>query len=237
MKKHIPNFLTICNLCSGCLAVRSAFVADYQSVLIFVLISAVFDFLDGFVARLLRAYSPLGKELDSLADVVSFGLAPSMVAVSLLTDSIGNYGYVGMLIVAFSALRLARFNIDDRQTSSFIGMPTPANAILWSGLGFTYHRFLSDNVAITLVLVATTSYLLISSLPMFSLKFKDFGIRSNKWQYILIVSTIILLIALKYSVFVWSIVVYIVLSAIKALVECRCKKSEVDTPSATTDNQ
>ena len=105
MRKHIPNILTLCNLCSGCLAVLSAFYDDYSYALIFVLVSAVFDFMDGFAARLLKVYSPLGKELDSLADVISFGFAPAMVAVNLLEGLGGYWSFLGLLIAAFSALR------------------------------------------------------------------------------------------------------------------------------------
>lgn len=218
MKKNIPNIITLCNLSSGCLAVMATFESDYKRALIFVVISAVFDFLDGFAARLLKAYSPMGKELDSLADVISFGFAPAMVAVSLLGE-LGSYSFIGLLIVAFSALRLAKFNIDDRQTDSFIGLPTPANAILWVGVGFAYNQFFAENFYITLVLVAVTSYLLIANLPMFSLKFKNFGFSQNKWQYILIFTSIILLIALQLKAMAWIIAVYILLSVVRALTE------------------
>lgn len=216
MKKNIPNIITLCNLCSGCLAVMAAFESDYKWALIFVIISAVFDFLDGFAARLLKAYSLIGKELDSLADLISFGFAPAMVAVSLLNE-LGSYSFIGLLIVAFSALRLAKFNVDDRQTDSFIGLPTPANAILWVGMGFTYNQFFSENPHITLALVVVTSCLLISNLPMFSLKSKNFGFNQNKWQYILIFTSIILLIVLQLNATMWIITLYILLSVAKSL--------------------
>lgn len=222
MKKHIPNILTLCNLCSGCVAVLAAAVGNFKLTLIFVLISAVFDFLDGFVARLLKAYSPLGKELDSLADVVSFGFAPAMMAVSLLSCW-GNWQFVGLLIVAFSALRLAKFNIDDRQTDSFVGLPTPANAIFWVGLGFAYSHFFAHNSYFTLILVAITSYLLVSELPMFSLKFKNYSFADNKWQYLLIAAAAILLIVLQLKAIMWIIVLYVILSVAKVIVEKREK--------------
>ena len=193
MRKHIPNILTLCNLCSGCLAVLSAFYDDFSYALIFVLVSAVFDFMDGFAARLLKVYSPLGKELDSLADVISFGFAP--------------------------ALRLAKFNIDDRQTSSFIGLPTPANAIFWVGLGFAYYRFFYYNYWYTLILVAATCYLLVAELPMFSLKFKTYSLGENIWRYLLIAISVILLVLFRLEAMSWIIVAYIVLSLLKLLVE------------------
>lgn len=215
MKKHIPNTLTLCNLASGCLAVIAAYNADYQLVLLFVLISAVFDFLDGFAARLLKAYSPVGKELDSLADVISFGFAPAMIAVSLLGD-LGVYRYFGLLIVALSALRLAKFNLDDSQIDSFIGMPTPANAIFWGGLGYSYNQLFTDNTLFTLALVLTTSVLLVSSLPMFSLKLKNINFANNKWQYALIVLSAILLCVMRLDAIMWIIVLYVLLSGLKA---------------------
>ena len=219
MRKHIPNILTLCNLCSGCLAVLSAFYDDYSYALIFVLVSAVFDFMDGFAARLLKVYSPLGKELDSLADVISFGFAPAMVAVNLLEGLGGYWRFLGLLIAAFSALRLAKFNIDDRQTSSFIGLPTPANAIFWVGLGFAYYRFFYYNYWYTLILVATTCYLLVAELPMFSLKFKTYSLDENIWRYLLIAISVILLVLFRLEAMSWIIVAYIVLSLLKLLVE------------------
>ena len=123
MKKHIPNFITCLNLFSGCVAVYLAFNGHHEGAFIAIMLSAVFDFFDGFASRLLKAYSPMGKELDSLADMISFGLAPGAIVFSLLsTTGVGEYlPFVAFLIPIFSGLRLAKFNIDDRQTSSFIG--------------------------------------------------------------------------------------------------------------------
>ena len=175
IKKHVPNFITCLNLFSGALAVYFAFQANYELVLILVLLAAVFDFLDGFAARLLKAYSPMGKELDSLADVISFGLAPGAVAFSMLQASeLPQWlAFAGFIIPVFSALRLAKFNIDERQSSSFIGMPTPANAIFWIGLGYSYHENLAQQPYFVLGFIALMSLLLVSELPMFSLKFKN----------------------------------------------------------------
>lgn len=215
MKKHIPNILTLCNLVSGCIAVVAAYNSDYRMTLMFISISALFDFLDGFAARLLKAYSPLGKELDSLADVISFGFAPAMIAVSLL-GNLGIYRYLGLLIVALSALRLAKFNIGDSQTESFIGMPTPANAIFWAGLGYSYSQLFTDNLFITLALVLTTSVLLVSNLPMFSLKMKNLRFADNIFQFALIILSAILFVFMQLDAVMWIIVIYVVLSGVKA---------------------
>ena len=228
MKKHIPNFLTICNLLCGCLAVASAYTGEYQMALILILAASVFDFLDGFAARLLNAYSNIGKELDSLADMVSFGFAPAMIASTLLWENTPYHHqywcWVGLAIAAFSALRLAIFNIDDRQSSSFIGLATPANAIFWAGLAYSYSTQMYDLPFVTVLLIAVSCFLLVCKLPMFSLKFKNFGWKGNEVQFILIICSAILLIIFQLKgfvlkSFVWIILLYILLSVIKFLLE------------------
>src|ERR1035437_3641113 len=148
MKKHIPNFITCLNLFSGCVGVYLAFQGNFQGAFIAIIVSAVFDFFDGFAARLLKAYSPMGKELDSLADMVSFGLAPGAIVFSLLSETGINewLPYLAFIIPVFSGLRLAKFNIDASQTTSFIGLPVPANAIFWAGLVYSFPALLIDNV-------------------------------------------------------------------------------------------
>ena len=214
MKKHIPNFITSLNLFTGCVAVLLAFRGDYQGAFIAILVAAVFDFLDGFAARLLKAYSPMGKELDSLADMISFGLAPGMIVYSLLSATGQNewLPYLAFLIPVFSGLRLAKFNIDDRQTSSFIGLPVPANAIFWAGIVYTFPVFLLDNIWILLILIGLFSYFLISEIPMFSLKFKNIAWKSNQLQYIFLIGCILLLIVLQLNAFAPIIGWYILLS-------------------------
>ena len=153
MKKHIPNAITLCNLICGCVAVKYAFQNQYLTALAFIIAGAVFDFFDGFTARKLKVSSPIGVELDSLADVITFGFAPSAMMFSL----IGSYTYlyvsslnsintcqwmthlniIAFMIAGFSALRLAKFNLDKRQTTSFIGLPTPANALLLASVVIT----------------------------------------------------------------------------------------------------
>ena len=184
----------------------------------------MFDFFDGMTARLLHVSSPIGKELDSLADDITFGLAPAAIAFSLfkevyypdfLMPVAGIMPYTAFLIAVFSGLRLAKFNIDERQTSSFIGMPTPANALFWASLTVGGHSFLiSDNFnAIYLfVLVVVMSLLLVAELPMFSLKFKDLSWGHNKVSYIFLIVSLPLLIIFQLSGIAAVIIWYILLS-------------------------
>ncbi len=226
MKKHIPNFITCLNLFAGSIAVYYAFQGNYPIVMLLVIIAAVFDFFDGFAARLLNAYSPMGKEMDSLADVISFGLAPGVVAFSLLSQS-GLplwVNFAGMIIPTFSALRLAKFNIDERQSSSFIGLPTPANALFWIGLAYSFSDFLIANNWLVIILILIFSGLLVAEIPMFSLKFKSFGWGNNQLQYIFLIVCIILLIMLQLDAFAPIILWYILLSIAIALINKLNKK-------------
>jgi CDP-diacylglycerol--serine O-phosphatidyltransferase len=219
IKKHVPNFITCLNLFSGCVAVLLAFKGNYQSAFIAILVAAIFDFFDGFAARLLKAYSPMGKELDSLADMVSFGLAPGIIVFSLLSEANINewLPYVAFLIPIFSGLRLAKFNIDERQTSSFIGMPTPANAIFWGGLTTSFAPFLTSNVWLLIVLTVLFSYLLVAEIPMFALKVKNLAWKDNQIQYVFLTITIVLLGVFQLNAFAPIIGWYILLSVITAV--------------------
>lgn len=222
--RNIPNALTSCNLFSGCIAAYMAFHGNYKEALLFIVLGAMFDFFDGMTARLLHVSSPIGKELDSLADDITFGLAPAAIAFSLfkevyypdfLMPVAGIMPYTAFLIAVFSGLRLAKFNIDERQTSSFIGMPTPANALFWASLAVGGHSFLiSDNFnAIYLfVLVVVMSLLLVAELPMFSLKFKDLSWGHNKVSYIFLIVSLPLLIIFQLSGIAAVIIWYILLS-------------------------
>lgn len=222
--RNIPNTLTSCNLFSGCIAAYMAFHGNYKEALLFIVLGAMFDFFDGMTARLLHVSSPIGKELDSLADDITFGLAPAAIAFSLfkevyypdfLMPVAGIMPYTAFLIAVFSGLRLAKFNIDERQTSSFIGMPTPANALFWASLAVGGHSLLiSDNFnAIYLfVLVVVMSLLLVAELPMFSLKFKDLSWGHNKVSYIFLIVSLPLLIIFQLSGIAAVIIWYILLS-------------------------
>ena len=214
MKKHIPNFITCLNLFSGCVGVYLAFQGNFQGAFIAVIVSAVFDFFDGFAARLLKAYSPMGKELDSLADVVSFGVLPGAMVFSLLSKTSINewLPYVAFIIPVFSGLRLAKFNIDERQTSSFIGLPTPANAIFWGGLILSFESFLSSYTWPLIILILLFSYLLVAEIPMFSLKFKNYAWKSNQTQYLFLIGCAVILAFFQLSAFPILIGWYIALS-------------------------
>ena len=223
------------NLFSGCMAVVSAFhfnetigaMQGYEWAFLFIGLATVFDFCDGLSARLLHAYSALGKELDSLSDLVSFGVAPAALVFNLIQSQTGSWvAFLAFLIAVFGALRLAKFNIDDRQTTSFIGLPIPANAIFWIGVvawnvDFRYigeyycnkenGRVFGD--AWMTALVVLFPLLMVSSLPMFSLKVKTLSLRSNVRRYALLLGTAMLVAAMQLAGLLWAIVFYILLSA------------------------
>jgi CDP-diacylglycerol--serine O-phosphatidyltransferase len=199
---------------------------SYFGAFLFVVLAAVFDFLDGFSARLLKAFSPIGGELDSLADVVSFGLAPGFVVFSFLhTVSAGTFfeagflPYAAFLIPVFSALRLAKFNIDTRQKDSFLGLPVPANALFWVSLIPAVTPFINDYkivlCCIILGLVFAFCLLMISELPLFSLKFKSYSWGKNQYSYLLIGTGAVLVILFQLPGISLTIVCYIILSVIK----------------------
>ena len=218
--KKIPNAITCLNLISGCIACVMALNGQYEGALLWVVIAAVLDFLDGFAARLLKAYSTIGKELDSLADMVSFGVAPGMVVFSYLNtlEEIPAVvlPFLAFMIPAFSALRLAKFNLDERQTGSFLGLPTPANALFWGSFIPFFARFNTVNgtvqTAIILGLAAICCLLMISEIPMFSLKFKHYKWKGNEAQYILICLAIISLCLFNYTGICIAIVLYVLIS-------------------------
>ena len=211
MKKHIPNTITCCNLISGCIATYWAFNSEYELALLFIVIGAVFDFFDGMTARLLHVSSPIGKELDSLADDITFGFAPSAIIFSWLSGYHFHelpspiaflMPFTAFIMAAFSALRLAKFNLDERQSMGFIGLPTPANALFWGSLIVGAGPFLvSSPIYIygTIAVMLLFSYLLIAELPMFALKFKTWGWKGNEVKYIFLLTCIPLLIIFKVS--------------------------------------
>lgn len=228
MRKQIPNILTLANLFSGCIAIVMSFQGNFQAVVIWVVIAALFDFLDGFAARLLKAYSDLGKELDSLADVVSFGVAPAS-AVFILLHDFAQYPtllkpveaiipYFAFIIPVFSAYRLAKFNIDNRQTTSFLGLPTPANGLFWISYCFGMNEVVSANelyIFLTLLLIILLSILMISEIPMFSLKIKKMVLKGNEMQFTMIFTMVLLVSMLGFSGIAWGIITYIILSLCK----------------------
>lgn len=224
LKKSLPNGLTCCNLISGCIAVSYALGGDAQTALLFIIIGAVFDFFDGFTARALKVSSPIGKELDSLADDITFGFAPSAIAFMMLKqcavpDSLLGaqkiYPYVAFVMAAFSALRLAKFNLDERQTSSFIGMPTPANALFWGALACSVNaELLASSAAayIIILMVFGSSALLVSEIPMFALKFKNYSWKDNKVKYIFLALSLAVIIPFGIGGLAIAILLYLMLS-------------------------
>ena len=218
MKKHIPNTITLLNQFSGIVACIFAYNSRFDLALLFVLIGATLDFMDGAMARLLRVSSPLGKELDSLADVITFGLVPGMIAFRLLGPlaEVWEYmPYLGFLITLFSTYRLGKFNIDERQTTSFIGLATPANAIFWLGLAYGYQSLLSAvSPWFILVAVVVSAYLLVCELPMFSFKFHNFGWAENRIRYMFIIGAIVLAVVFFRQSLPLIILWYILLSVV-----------------------
>lgn len=223
--RNIPNCITLLNLIAGTMAIICSFkgmdpwwgLKGWEWGAIFIGIGAVADFLDGFFARLLKAYSALGKELDSLCDLVSFGVAPALLVFNVM-DAVGAQPWLKwfmLLIPALAAFRLARFNIDTRQTSFFIGMPVPANAIFWIG----YSALVSEDAAflilpvIFLPVVFVEGWLMLSSFKLLSLKFHDYKPRgTNFWRYLLVCVAVVSVFCMGVSGLMWLIVFYVVLS-------------------------
>lgn len=224
----LPNAITCLNLVSGCLAIERAFAGDFLWAFLFIVIAAVLDFFDGFTARLLRAYSEIGKELDSLADVVSFGAAPSFILFNFLRGEgyTGWEPYLVFVVAAFSALRLAKFNLDTRQTTEFIGLNTPANALLISSLVYLTAAeergiffLLTWSPWILIGLAFVLSVLLVSEVPMFSFKFKSFRWKDNALRYIFILISLALLAVFRLYAVPCIILLYIFVSLIRNLLK------------------
>ena len=221
LKKHIPNTITCCNLILGCIATYFAFQGDYRTALLFIIIGAVFDFFDGMVARLLHVSSPIGKELDSLADDITFGFAPSAIVFSYLSALTANsqwpIAFLAFIMAAFSALRLAKFNLDERQALGFIGLPTPANALFWGALigGLHGNEIYFEGMEWCIIVgILISSYLLISEIPMFALKFKTWGWKGNEIKYIFLLTCIPMLLFLGIFGLAAVIAWYVILSAV-----------------------
>lgn len=222
--KNVPNAITCLNLFSGCLACVMALQYDnFVGAFIFIALAAVFDFLDGFAARLLKAQSPIGAQLDSLSDVISFGLAPGLAVYQFMNQTIDDTFFshtlmpcFAFLIPVFSAIRLAKFNIDTRQTNSFLGLPVPANALFWASTvvaAFPYIDCCKIVFAVVApVLIIVFCLLMVSEIPMFSLKFKNSSWADNQLPYILIAATILLTAIFGFAGIALSILLYIALS-------------------------
>ncbi|MBP3726874.1 MAG: CDP-alcohol phosphatidyltransferase family protein [Bacteroidaceae bacterium] len=228
MLRQLPNIITCCNLISGCIAVTFALQGDIDLAFLCIIAGAVFDFFDGMVARLLGVSSPIGKELDSLADVVTFGVAPAMMVFVVLqllpypawaTSDVPIVGtllpYTAFLMAGFSAYRLAKFNLDERQATSFIGLPTPANALFWGALIIgTAEQAVTLPYAclITLALIALSCWMLVAEVPLFALKFKHWGWHGNEVRYAFLLVSAALLLTLGIVALAIIVVLYVILS-------------------------
>jgi CDP-diacylglycerol---serine O-phosphatidyltransferase len=239
MKRHIPNFITSLNLAAGFISVVFAFNGQLVTASWLILAAMVFDFLDGFSARLLKAYSDIGKELDSLADVVSFGVAPALILYqiisSLLESSISLFTnglvikslaiqLIPVLMPVCAALRLAKFNIDTTQTTSFKGLPTPANALTVISLIIADHyadsavfNWLTGSPAVLIILTVVLSLLMVSRIPLLSLKTSHLRFKGNEGRYILMVTVIIALAVFRIAGVALIIPLYLIVSLISLL--------------------
>ncbi|MBR5782350.1 MAG: CDP-diacylglycerol--serine O-phosphatidyltransferase [Bacteroidales bacterium] len=226
MIKHIPNSITCCNLLSGCISIVLLFNGNVEAAGVMIFVAALFDFFDGFAARLLKAYSPLGAQLDSLSDVVSFGVAPSFIMYHYINQcvNISMFGFnilppVAFFLAVFAALRLAKFNIDDRQTTSFIGLPTPAMGIFVASLPFTLRHeslafmgSLMTSPYFLFAVVAIFSFLMVCEIPFFSLKIKSLKFKDIKHIYLLAAFAIASFVFLGFAAIPFVMLFYIIVA-------------------------
>jgi len=219
---YIPNTITSLNLLSGCVAIIMAFkcmtpagpFAGWQWCCIFIGAAALFDFCDGACARLLKAYSDIGRELDSLSDLVSFGVAPGLMIFNIMNhhDPDNWVNYVALLIPVLGALRLARFNVADAGMTTFRGLPIPANAIFWIGLAGWINSYTYPRPAVMAILIVIISFTMVSQITMFSLKFKNFSLRENFRRYVILIAAVAFVILNGLAGFAWTIVLYLFIS-------------------------
>lgn len=221
MKQHIPNILTLFNALCGCVGI--SLIAEGQILIacFLVFVALFFDYFDGFAARLLGVQSEIGKQLDSLADAITFVVLPAFIAQSLWikNNSSDFFTYFPFLLALFSILRLAKFNIDARQTDSFIGVPTPANAMLWASFPLILHYQHSDfaeniltNSHFLMFLIVLMSFLLVAELPLFALKFKDFSWKNNKMKFVFMLLSLITIVLFQFWAIPIVILLYVVFS-------------------------
>ncbi|MCE7053313.1 CDP-diacylglycerol--serine O-phosphatidyltransferase [Algoriphagus sp. AGSA1] len=222
IKSHIPNTITLLNLLSGVVGIIWVLDGNILSGAYFIILAAVFDFFDGFAARLLNVQGEIGKQLDSLADLISFGVLPGMILFQMAkaNNGIEWLSYLTLIIPVFSAVRLAKFNIDTRQSDRFIGLPTPANALFISTLPYFAIKWSSTGVWLTstLFLVGIAwifAILLVAELPLIALKFKSYSFAANKFRYALLATGLILILSLGLAGIPLVIVAYLGLSIIE----------------------
>lgn len=224
IRRQIPNLITLGNLLCGVIAIAAALRGDLTGASLMICLGIFLDFFDGLAARLLNVASPLGKELDSLSDVVTSGVAPGFILWNILSNGVGEkwpefLPYTALLIPLFAAYRLAKFNIDSRQSHSFLGLPTPANALIWVGVALTPALPMDELTFIIVLIVVSliTDVLMVSELPMFSLKFnfKEMSWKSNSVQYLFFIGCAAIIVASRQWYAISLIILwYIILSAI-----------------------
>lgn len=227
LKKHIPNLITLLNLLCGCIALVFAGEANFEMAFFFVCLGIFFDFFDGFFARLFNVWSPLGLQLDSLADMVTSGVVPGFVLFKMLSNSVNSdpsliyLPYLGFIVTLGSCYRLANFNIDTRQTDSFIGLPTPANALFILSLPLILKN--SDSLLVLELLInpwvllfisVLSAFILNAEIPLFALKIKKFNLKDNALQLFFLLISILLLVYLQFAGVALIIVFYVLLSII-----------------------
>lgn len=237
IKNHIPNTITLLNLLAGIFSIYFGMQGEILFSAYCIFLAAIFDFFDGFAARLLHAQSDIGLQLDSLADVVSFGVAPGfimyhMIGLSLYSDIESYLPFLGFVIPLFSALRLAKFNVDENQTDSFIGVPTPTVALLIASFPIIILQTYAENPGLYYDVIFNTyflvgiavafSLLMVSPLPMFALKFKSYEWKKNQVQYIFATTSLLLVTFLGFAAVPLIVLLYLLLSLTLSLV---CKKS------------
>ena len=230
--RYIPNFLTICNLLSGCLGIVFVSEGNLNAGAYMIWLAAFLDFFDGLSARALKAYSNIGGELDSLADMVSFGVLPSFIVYELLKASLPAslyyLSFMAFIIAAFSAIRLAIFNVDARQTTSFIGLPTPASALLFSALPLSNMpvvQNLMNSTYFLILLIILISYLLVARIELMAFKFKNFSWQDNKLKYSFMIISLALVFLLNIVAIPLVIVLYILISLFKKSLSSGAAKS------------
>ena len=216
LKKYIPNTITALNLACGVLGVVFALDGRIELAFALMLAAALFDFCDGLAARVLGAYSDMGKELDSLCDCVSFGLAPGLIMYAMMQASSPDSWlcYSALLIPILGAVRLAKFNVDTRQATSFIGMPIPANAIFWIGFASWYANNLNTPLWVVIPLIVVVSLLMVSNIPMFSLKVKNLNFKQNYKVYFLVLAFFLFIFTSGLPGMAWTIIFYVLASIV-----------------------
>lgn len=236
IKKHIPNTITLLNLFCGCIAVVFVSNDQFEMAFFFVSLGIFFDFFDGFFARLFKVTGELGLQLDSLADMVTSGVVPGFVMFKMMQSSsvamsegyLQFFPYLGFIITLGSCYRLAKFNIDTRQTDSFIGLPTPANALFILSLPLVLQYYSNDSLAVLeiftekwvlLVITLFSAYILNAEIPLFSLKIKKFNFKDNALQIIFLAISVMLLFSLQYLGVALVIIFYVLLSVINNMLK------------------